>query len=304
MVQKNYFRYIVMVIVKMKKSKTYLFNKYLSKYEISDEKLKVLKEKTLEILSDFHELCVKYNIRYTITYGSLLGAIRHGGFIPWDDDIDVYIMYQDREKLKFAITNEYKDKYHLYDWETDKNYPSLYSKLILQGTKLTEITKENLDNGISIDVFYLSYKPKMFKLKKVFVKFCKAAESLSFDYKNKSAILIKESTNCLELRKYYRKRRIFGLFFSIIPISLWIKIHRKLVLSSKYEEDYLIEIYANNFSCRKEEFFDTRLFDFESIKVYGFKNYKSILTSLYGSDFMKLPNIDERYKHIILDIKF
>ena len=92
-------------------SKNILTN-FLSKYNLSDENLEKLKEAELDMLNDINECAKRHNIKYHLAYGTLLGAIRHKGYIPWDDDIDLAVNYPDIPKLIEALKEDYKDKYY------------------------------------------------------------------------------------------------------------------------------------------------------------------------------------------------
>ena len=73
--------------------------------------LNILQIRLLEILKLFHSYCVRNNIRYYISYGTMLGAVWHGGFIPWDDDIDVVVPWVDYERLSHLLGNRVKDNF-------------------------------------------------------------------------------------------------------------------------------------------------------------------------------------------------
>ena len=89
--------------------------------------LEEIKETELNILVDFDKLCKENNLYYTLCGGTLLGAIRHKGFIPWDDDIDIGMYREDYERLKAAVINDRNERYGIFDKDTcDWVLPELY----------------------------------------------------------------------------------------------------------------------------------------------------------------------------------
>ena len=114
----------------------------------------------LAMLIRFTKICDKHDIKYFLAYGSHLGAIRHNGFIPWDDDVDLFVLPEDLKKLRsLAIDDElffYQDK------RSDKKYCLLFDKILLKKSKSTiedfDVLGEN--DGIFIDIFPLYYVPK------------------------------------------------------------------------------------------------------------------------------------------------
>lgn len=113
----------------------------------------------IEILDYLDTICQKHSIQYFLAAGTLLGAIRHKGFIPWDDDIDVILLRDDYEKLIKVLENE-KSKYKLLSRNTNSQYFYLFSKLVDSDTCLIESDVPQIpEYGIYIDIFPLDYLP-------------------------------------------------------------------------------------------------------------------------------------------------
>lgn len=114
-----------------------------------------MKRIQVDILKDVHQFCIENNIHYTLIFGTLLGAIRHKGYIPWDDDIDIAMMRPDYEK--FVASYKHKEGwYHVYDFRKDKDYHNPYAKVADTRTILEENVSTK-DIGINIDVFPFDY---------------------------------------------------------------------------------------------------------------------------------------------------
>ena len=108
-----------------------------------------------DILLEFDRVCRKYNLTYFLAYGTLLGALRGGGFIPWDDDIDTMMPYDDYEKLRDIPQSEWKDPYFLQHIDSDKQYRRCFAKLRNSNTTLVAKELEHLDinHGVDIDIY-------------------------------------------------------------------------------------------------------------------------------------------------------
>lgn len=125
--------------------------------KISEQDLKKLKEVELSILIDFDQLCKEHNIKYFLAYGTLIGAVRHHGFIPWDDDVDVVMLREEYDKF-LSVASKYLDqkKYFLQNYKTDAHFYYLYSKIRLNHSTFKEVNNSNeMHNGIFIDLFPL-----------------------------------------------------------------------------------------------------------------------------------------------------
>ena len=111
----------------------------------------------LRILSDFADFCKKNNLRYCLHGGTLLGAIRHGGFIPWDDDIDVIMPWKDYKRFLRIWRGQMSDRYFVQNYKTDPCFPMMYTQLRVNGTTSMPVKNAPLDMhwGICIDIFPL-----------------------------------------------------------------------------------------------------------------------------------------------------
>src|SRR5690606_39008251 len=111
----------------------------------------------LEILLEINKICIKHNIKYILFGGTLLGSVRHSGFIPWDDDIDLAMDRENYDKFLKVAREEIDDRYTFQHYETDRKTIFPFLKIRKKGTKLIETVTENLDmdHGIFVDIFPL-----------------------------------------------------------------------------------------------------------------------------------------------------
>ena len=127
---------------------------------MNDNDLYKLKSEEIKILDYFVDICDKNNLHYYLMYGTLLGAVRHKGFIPWDDDIDVCMPPEDYQQFLRIFKND--DRFFLQTVQTDKYYHTLFAKIRENHTCMIE--KENtympIHKGINIDIFPLIPYPE------------------------------------------------------------------------------------------------------------------------------------------------
>lgn len=137
------------------------------------------------ILDDVHRFCEAHGIRYSLSSGTLIGAVRHKGYIPWDDDIDIYMLRADYERF----LQEYHDslgRYRVLDPKREQHYYYTFAKVVDLRTKMIEKETEGYEIGVYIDVFPVDYvtedlkeRERVFRLKKLLYKIrrCKISES-------------------------------------------------------------------------------------------------------------------------------
>ena len=118
----------------------------------------------LEILVEVDRVCRENNIKYCLGCGTLLGAIRHNGFIPWDDDVDVWMLRKDYERFCAVGVKALDDKYFFQNWFTDPYFNSAYGKIRKKGTRYVRVGQEKMKykDGIYIDILPLDNLPDQY----------------------------------------------------------------------------------------------------------------------------------------------
>lgn len=249
----------------------------------------------VEILDDVHKLCEKHNLRYFLDAGTLIGAVRHKGFIPWDDDVDIGMPREDYEKFLEIAKKELPEYLFLQTFETDKYYDvyPVPCKVRYNGTLFFEEgTKENLKmhNGVYIDIFPYDSLPKhkivykiqrtlSYNILKSFKRLRDIPESLNF--KNKITF------------SFYR------IVAKMFPSERRIKFFNYLIKWNDPNSEYMgygVDTFWSEYVYKKADYFDLIKLSFEGKEFYAPKNYDSILTQLYG-DYMIMPKEEDRVWH-------
>lgn len=255
---------------------------------------KEIKEIEHGILKYVAEVCDRNNLRYFLSYGTLLGAIRHKGFIPWDDDIDIAMPRQDYDKLLKILRSSSDSKYKvLIPGEADYFYE--FAKVVDTDTEVKELGLEESERALWIDIFPLDGLIKEDKLQTRFLKILHFFRVAAV-YKS------------MPPSPGWAKVPLF-LFWKICRLIGW-RYFLKLVinLSQKYKyEDcdyvgYAASYPGKNKFIPKQFFSEVVEVSFEG-KVYKApKMWDAYLTMLYG-DYMTLPDEDKRIGHKILAYK-
>lgn len=264
-----------------------------------DINISKLKQIELAILEQFINICNKENLQYYVIGGTLLGAVRHKGFIPWDDDIDVGMPREDYKKFLKIAPKYLPKEYFLQTHITDKEYPANFAKIRNSNTTFieTSLNKCNINHGVYIDVFPLDYYPTN-KIK-----------SFLFDIYNKvlsfriSAVFNLENIHYPLYKKIIRKT-ISSLLKVIYP-NIHSALKKRDNLFKSVKERNLITNHCGAWG-KKEiapiEWFGkgTELY-FENLTVKAPKEYDKYLTHIYG-DYMKFPPKEKQVSHHYTDI--
>lgn len=265
-------------------------------------KLSLLQQKLLDILKWFHLFCEENNLKYYAIGGTMLGVVRHKGFIPWDDDIDVGMPREDYNKFIELTKNKQFDKYvveSIYDNNKDFFYPMV--KIYDTTTTLIENTRYKIKRGLYIDVFPLDGVANTEKETEIF---------LSNIYR-KLNFLLARTTGVRKGRKFYKN--FFVILSRLIPnlfvdeIKLLKKINVICSKNSFYETKYsgcIMGAYRYKEIMLQQVFGSPRKYKFENLEIYGVEKYNEYLTNLYGN-YMQLPPLEKRVSHhdfILLDL--
>ena len=259
---------------------------------LTAEQLQSLKICERDMLSEFVRICNKHGIKYFIQGGTLLGTVRHSGFIPWDDDIDVSLPRDEYERFLAVAQDELPDYYFLQTKDTDPEYPNNFAKIRDSRTTFIETSAKNLNinHGAYIDIFPLDNYPCGFKAKvyefKKFLLTRRIYKAFYMPHMSFIAKIITLITMILfpSLKGAVEKRE--KLFKSVKPTD------RVVNNSGAWLDKEIIP---------KEWVQNTIQMEFEGINVNVSDKYDQWLTYVYG-DYMSLPPENERVGHHYVDI--
>jgi lipopolysaccharide cholinephosphotransferase len=272
-------------------------------YELSDKERALLKKCLLDIYQDVTAVCNKYNLCIMLGGGSALGAVRHQGFIPWDDDFDAMMPRKDYNKLIEIFERELGERYILSVPRTDCESRTVFMVIEKKGTLMSEIDsfKENM-NGIKIDIFPIENTPnnKLIRTIKACVAdvFCLAVKSMRF-YQNKNPAFKTCFMQNYKTKLHYYIRYFIGLMFSICSRKYLYDKYDEFVSSSKGIKYCTIPTgrrYYRGEIHPRSTFFPPVEASFEGIKVHIPHDADAYLKKLYG-DYMKIPPVEKRERH-------
>lgn len=246
----------------------------------------------LDLLNELLKVCKKHNIKVCAFAGTILGAVRHQGFIPWDDDIDVALTRENYEKLLQVAPSEFKNQYFFQTIQTDPNYFFGYARLRNSLTTGIIVGNDRLDynNGIYLDIFVLDGKVDDDALLKKQLKDRKKCTILLNYYK-----MGYPSKNIISrLIKYFLKFTYCNVVSYQKQIAKYEKIITKYNASSN---KVALMTHPYNFIrkywCYRDDLESIQWVSFENIQIPIPQNAKSLLANMYG-DYMKFPPLEQR----------
>ena len=258
--------------------------------EVTD--ISEIQQMELGIMEYIHEVCQKIGVKYFLAYGSLIGAVRHQGFIPWDDDMDICMLRDDYEKLQDYLIAHPDERYEVMSYKNNINYVYPFMKVQDNRTYLLEEdVRIDSDMGIYVDIFPVdgyeddqAFKDKMTKIIKKRQLSC---------YTFKGITNTKSVVNSII-------RYISVIIFYFTNTNKYVAQIDELAKSRKVEDyelvDYLIYKDMNKPVWKREWLEQVESGSFEGKEFMIPKHYHEILTSDYG-DYMQLPPVEQRVSH-------
>ncbi len=277
--------------------------------ELNPEESRLLKDAIFSIYKDVAALCEKYSLVYMMSGGTCLGAIRHQGFIPWDDDLDMMMPREDYDCLiQLLEKGELGEKYEYTYPQKDKDANTVFLKIFLKGSLDVELANKYtpFPKGIFLDVFPLDSVPNHRLSQKIKGLIANALQyisiaSLQVQYPSKE---LKEYIYLDRgLKKRYQIKQFIGHITSFASHAKWIYWFDRFVACSKDDRPWGIPTgrkYYNGEIFDKSVFVPVKKAKFEGIDVNLPNDTHQYLTNLY-SNYMELPPVEKRERHFICE---
>lgn len=251
----------------------------------------------LELLKEVARICNKHNIEYWLESGTLLGAYRHGGFIPWDDDIDIAMEREEYDKFLKVVEDELEDSMFL-----EKPYENRvpFAKIRKRNTLLLEHYDATYHQGIGLDIFPMDK--------------CNT-NNIKYNLIDKKYYWLDRIgfIRAIEIKKpYFSMKNIAKLGVKIITLPVWFITHdfvmkrvrknvHKLIERCKTNPKEMlamgVDVFYFNSKHKYENIFPLTEIEFEGEKFSAPKNIPAYLTNLYGNTYMELPPVEKREVH-------
>lgn len=266
--------------------------------KLEGEILRELQLTELELMKEVDRICRKNKIDYSLDGGTLLGAVRHKGFIPWDDDADIMMTRKEYERFYKACKRDLDSrKYFFQEFRTDPEYRWGYAKLRKNGTIFLREGQEHVKchTGVCIDIFVFDEVPDGYVSRRIHYVLCFIIR------KGLYSIVGKKDTN------KFGKKMIY-MMLSIFPRNFWVAGLMKLAKKQYRKGRKLVShlTYPNRKSIRfglsAEYYKDYVDIEFEGYRFSVIKEYDRYLTELFD-DYMQLPSKEKRKVHPVSKIQ-
>lgn len=295
-----------------------LFKKSAQWKEWDDESLAKFKHELTEIAEDFIEVCEKHHLTYVMAYGTALGAIRHHGFVPWDDDLDLNMPRADFDKFLQVCDEEMGEKYYIRAVMKGHHIavPTIHirkknTRYINYADMVKMVNEPEEMRGIYIDIAAFENAPNNKYLRLIdgtinlgiqFIMSCIDIRD-SIKYLKKVGVKLN-----VEEKSALRLKKNIGILFGIIPAWRWYRFYDWYASKYKNNESKYVCSYAGYKSLKKSTFERNKLFpgvesEFEGHKWKMPRDYDYYLKTIY-KNYMLLPPVEHRKVHPVFKLQY
>ena len=277
---------------------------------VEGELLKSLQRVLCDMLSDIARVCEAEHIDYVLGGGTCLGAIRHHGFIPWDDDVDINMTREGYRRLRTALLSAYPGKYVIQDPQDTEGYELGFPRVRLCNTVLR--SREDFDDGecgVYVDIFLIEDVPDNAIARKLH-GFGSLALGFGLScrrFYEHAAAYLKLAGNDEEIGQVFRRKISLGRLCAFASPKAWTRAWDRWnglwhAPGSTYvsmpvgRKHYFGETY------RRSDILPGDLADFEELEVRVPRNAEAYLAQLYGPDYMQLPPESDRETHVVYEL--
>ena len=277
-------------------------------HQLSSEEMGQLRAILTDMLMDIDNVCKKYHLRYVLGYGSCLGAVRHKGFIPWDDDVDLLMPREDLRKFLQVFEQELGQQYEYTAPNTDKEGKNNFTKIYKKGTLFLEISDidTSFPHGVYIDIFPLDYAPENSFIRWLKGHWCNflCKTSVSVLYATYSNPQLKEFVKQnKKINFVFRLRQLLGKIASVVSHKTWVNWADNAM---QYQKSPLVTVGCGNYLRRVmpiEIILPPSEGTFNGQRFCLPNKPEIYLERVYGPDYMQLPPEEKRERHFVFAFK-
>lgn len=275
---------------------------------LTDEDFAKIKEVLLVIMDDIDATCKKHGLTYVLCGGSCLGAIRHHGFIPWDDDMDIAMPRSDYDKLAECLAEDYPKKYWVQSIMSNPKTENSSMKVRMAGTKCVELFEPDMDTaGVFIDVYSLEDTYNSRVLRRLhgyrgmfYLLVCSCVRMVRLKE------LIWPYLSDRKMRRTVRIKYHMGKLFSYRSLYKWLMKTERVLAKCKNENSEFVSIPSGRKHYfgemyRRSSCFPPQKVSFEGHTYYTMNNPDEYLTKMYGN-YMEIP-VEKPERHAILELE-
>ena len=276
---------------------------------LSEDELQNVQNTLMMMVSDLDNACKKFNIEWCLFGGSVLGAVRHQGFIPWDDDIDIFMTRKDYESFKKIVHQELGNKYILKE-PGRENYIYHFPQLQLRHTEIEAIqTTDAANDGLYIDIFIMenTFDNKIARiLHGILCTFLLFVDSSIRMKMCKDHILRYASTDQATVNSV-KKRCMFAPFFSFLPFEKWLALSDRCFALAHNNQSKYVSCPSGRLHYFKETYMRSKMcvYQLHTFGQYSWNiplDHGYYLKKRYGENYMQIPPKEKQEKHMYVKI--